>query len=251
MPPPAPPAAASLMPPPPVPTASIKLKVKTKPPSTDQAIAALLPEDPAPRSASSAPTRMSPPPLPRATERQPDRPQGSVTAAPSLSIAPVADLPTKKRKKENSKPPKVDAVDDLLSEEIDAMERVQAPSLEDELLGPPQPKKIKLQKPPASHEKEKRPKEKSQPQAPVPTSASNGDSVRIKLNKKPSSRPTVTEVAPTAPVAAVGATVSQRPPRPADLPPTTKNMMPFNAKRARLLHSTLTRNPLAFIVSTE
>lgn len=237
MPPPAAPVASTLMPPPPVPVGAIKIKVKAKPSSSDQAIAALLPDTAPARPLSSK--RMSPPPLPRA----PERPVSTEQRPPS-SAPPVVET-TKKRKKE-IKPVK-DVVDDLLGEELDAMEREQ-PSVEDELLGPPQPKKIKLQKPPVSSDKEKRSKDKptSAPVA-VPHPPSNGEPVRLKLMKKPTARPSVVDI-PATPTPQPVATVAPPTPRPADLPPTTRNNMPMNVKRAKTLLGSLTRVPAAIIV---
>lgn len=245
MPPPA--APSQLMPPPPVPVGGIKLKVK-RAPSTDQAIAALLPDAaPAPRGPPAAPSRMSPPRPARASERS-----EPVQSKPSPGPPPVSGTPTKKRKKESSKPAREkDVLDDLLGEEIDAIERAHAPSIEDELLGGPQPKKIKLHKP---VEKEKRPKEKGSilpfpaPSPVTVTPSNNGEPVRIKLNKKPPSRVESQPTLPPAPVT-VAAPLPERAQRPSDLPATTTNTMPFNVKRAKALISSLSRNPNAIIVS--
>ncbi|KAL7425129.1 hypothetical protein Q5752_000817 [Cryptotrichosporon argae] len=224
---------AASMPPPPVP-APVMLKLKTTPTIT-------IP----PLSPSIAP--MAPPPVPRRL---------SITTTPSAS---TSQIERKKEKKQGKGP--ASALDDLLSNEVDLIERDTDGRLES-MLAPP-PKKVKIAAPSTTVikspekkanaiDKERKVKEPERERDSVSESRSDRVDkpdkpmkIKIKSETTPLPAPPLPAPSPTS-TDASGSHYAPPPCRPNDLPPTVQSVLPFRQKRAKALVAVLAKDPSAF-----
>lgn len=192
---------------------------------------------------------MAPPPVPLGR-----KPSISIDTKPSISSVArqkdrsLADLDNmSKKRKEFARP--TSTSDDLLGEEVDAMERAKQADDFGQTLKQPKAKKIKtLVLGTASPDKA------AVGRLPFPSSTTT--EVQRGIPRVTNQRAGSELIAghgsavPSNPASLRPTTAGYSlPSRPAELPPTVENTIPFRAKRARALIAALTKDRSAFLVS--
>ena len=187
---------------------------------------------------------MAPPPVPPG--RKPSISITTFVQPPSslaVSARHFAD-PEKSSKKRKESTRTINNIDDMLGEEVDAMERAQQADSFDELLEQAKSKKAKIPSGRSTSPQKATGSRSQLPPEPVESRHPNlGSAVKPAALQTPAKAPTSVPNAEVVPVA----TYEQ--PQPAvDLPPTVENAMPFKLRRSRNLIASLIKDPSSYLV---